>query len=108
MVLLQEPVTGVWNRFWEVAPVVAVLAAAVWGLWILLGKKEEEIKKLNDDLKEYSKDYKELANKSLSVLILVDDKLKNDNHSNDVIKEVHRIVQEILEIEKKRSQPKGQ
>lgn len=104
----------IWTVLLKQGPLFVVGGLIVW--WLVQNRKEmkleytalieqrnTQITTLNTELKDYAKDYKDLANKSLSVLILVDDKLKADNHSGETIKEVHRIVQEILDIEKRRA-----
>lgn len=65
-------------------------------------KADKKVDDLEKELKDYSKDYRDLANNSLKVLTLVDDKLKSDILNNDHVREIHRMVSEILEIEKKR------
>ena len=80
-----------------------LLGVAVWYFTKQIGKKELEINQLQTDLKDYSKDYRSLADQSLKVLVLVDDKLKTDITGNETIKDIHRMVGEILEQTKKRS-----
>lgn len=103
-----------WNELIKLGSFAVLGGCVIW--WLLTNRKElinqhnEVIKEkdklitdLNVELKEYSKDYKEMANKSLSVLILVDDKLKNDATNSENIKDIHRMVSEIIEIEKRRN-----
>lgn len=103
-----------WTELMKLGSVFVIMGAIIWWLLTnrkelieqhteLMNKKDELIAGLNIELKDYSKDYKEMANKSLSVLILVDDKLKNDVTNSKNIEEIHRMVGEIIEIEKRRS-----
>ena len=78
---------------------------AGWVVWYLLGqlkKKELELQASQSELKDYSKDYREMSMNSLKVLTLVDDKLKNDLGTNESIKDIHRMVSRLVEIQEKR------
>ena len=92
----------IWGELMKMGMVFVLMGV---GIWYMKGQKDKSEKKVEDlekDLKEYSKDYREMSMNSLKVLTLVDDKLKSDLGTNDTIKEIHRMVNDILEIEKKR------
>jgi hypothetical protein len=84
--------------------IIAVFAGgAIWYLITQLKKKDQKISSLETELKDYSKDYRDMDNNSLKVLTLVDDKLKTDILSNEIIKDIHRMVEEILSLQKDRT-----
>lgn len=97
----------VWPELARLGLVFVLMGVAIW--WLNDNRKEMKsefaslIRDKDKEISDYSRDYKELANKSISVLILVEDKLKNDAHSSKTIEDIHRIVQDILVIEQRRS-----
>lgn len=93
---------NIWSELLKMGVVFVLMGLAVLYLHNQTKAKEKKIESLEDELKDYSKDYNSLANNSLKVLTLVDDKLKSDNQGNEINKDIHRIVLEILELEKSR------
>lgn len=82
-----------------VAPVVGVL-----GWWVYSLKSDlkdikeahvEEIKRERLENSELTKDYKKMAEKSIEILTLTDDKLKKTEEKGQVIQDIHRIVNEL-------------
>lgn len=75
------------------------IAAGIAGVFI--GYLIKRANKLEEKNEELAASYASLAEKSLTALTLVDDKLKNDAGNNEKITEIHRIVGEIYEVVKR-------
>ena len=76
-----------------VAPVVGVL-----GWWV--SSLKNQLKQEREENKEITQDYKKMAEKSIEVLTLADDKLKKNEFSGERINDIHRIVNELSELVK--------
>ena len=77
------------------SPVAGVLL-----YWVISLKKElKEAKTANA---EYANDYKQMSENAIKIITLTEDKLGRDQGSNEKIRDIHRMVGEILEIEKRR------
>lgn len=78
------------------AALVGIIILIVW--WVLRQEKRHDkvTDKLNGKIEQFSNDYKNIADKSLSILILVDHKLNKESISNEDIKDILRLDKEIL------------
>ena len=57
------------------SPVIVVMGVVIYGLYKTLKEKDEEIKRLNAETKEYANDYKAAAKEFTEVFTLVKDRL---------------------------------
>lgn len=82
-----------------VAPVVGVLG---WWIYSLKSEAKDQkeyflnlIKDQRKEIAELTRDYKQMAEKSIEILTLTDDKLKKSEVNTESIKEIHNIVKEL-------------
>lgn len=81
----------------KVAPAVGIMAWWVYSL-------KEQLKDLKEDNKNFTEDYKKMAENAIKVVTIADDRLKNDQSNNEQIKDIHRMVGELLDIERRRKE----
>ena len=79
------------SKLIDVAPVVGVL-----GYWVYSEKVSN--KKLKQDVQQYAADYKQMAENAIKIITLADDKLSKDQKSDEKVRDIHRMVSEVLEI----------
>ena len=93
---MEEIITTLIKQGPLAAALVGIIILIVW--WVLRQEKRHDkaTDKLNGKIEQFSNDYKNIADKSLSILILVDHKLNKESISNEDIKDILRLDKEIL------------
>lgn len=106
------------THLFDVASVAAVLGT--WVRWLITEKRkqrEEYIKQITDreathteevfalknEISAYANDYKQMAGNAIKVITLADDKLKKQEKDNLMVRDIHRMVEEMADILKKNS-----
>jgi len=82
---------NVMQQLFTVAPVVGVL-----GWWI--SNLLKQIKELRTENREHINNYKTMAENAIKIITLADDKLSKDEGNNEKIINIHRMVEESLNI----------
>ena len=104
--ILLESIPFDWSSYIaEQGPLVAVLVGVIWGFYkfVYLPLKLEK-DKLEIELKEYGKDYRSIAENAIKVVTLADARLSDETNRDEKVNDIHRMVAEILEIERRRGQ----
>lgn len=66
------------------------------------GKLEGKIEAKEKELRDYAQDYKDISSNALKIITLADERLKTNEGSSEKITDIHRMVGEILDIERRR------
>lgn len=59
----------------EQAPVIVVMGVVIYGQWKIIKKKDEEIQRLNDEVKDYGARYMKWGEKFSEIFALIKDRL---------------------------------